>query len=122
MILSRQREGITDSGLLANDTEGNQTMKAHYSDYASHCLRYYARHPNPNHRDEVSALNWGAAERAVMLLPQDQQQIVLFIYRERDTLSNNVLQAAASFRVSQDFIWQTLHTLEKEIAKFRNLI
>lgn len=97
-------------------------MKAHYSDYASHCLRYYARHRHPTHKDQVSELNWNAAERAVTLLPKDQQQIVLFIYQERDSIFNNVETAASMFKSNVDCIWQLLHALEKDVAKFRNLI
>ena len=97
-------------------------MKTHYSEYCSHCLRYYARHRNPIHKDEVSALNWKAAEQAVNALPDDQREFVLFIYQERDTLSQNVQTASIEFHVTVDYIWQTLHALEKEIARLRRLI
>ena len=35
-------------------------MRTFYTDYIQHCMKFYARHPNPKFRSDADKQNWYA--------------------------------------------------------------
>lgn len=94
----------------------------YYSEYVTHCLRFYARHENPVFRTDVDKHNWEACDRAIKSFSPFEQQMLLFIFRERDTLEDNIYQLARARCVSQKYIWELAGKLERQVANERGLL
>ena len=97
-------------------------MRTFYSEYVNHCLRFYARHPIPLFHSESDKKNWNACERALKGFTDKDRDILLAVYREGDTIPDNVYQLSVKMNISQDIIWKLINELERKIAKRRNLI
>ena len=97
-------------------------MRAFYSDYVNHCLRFYARHSCPIFHSEADKKNWNACESALKSFTDSDRDILLAVYREGDTIPDNVYQLSVTMNISQDIIWKLINELERKIAKRRNLI
>lgn len=97
-------------------------MRSYYSDYIQHCMRFYARHPHPKFHSDTDKQNWYASENALKGFSDNERDILLFIYRESDTISNNVYRASVERNIKQDKIWALINELEHKIAKRRGLI
>lgn len=93
-----------------------------YSEYVNHCLRFYARHDNPKFRTEADKRNWLACEDAIETFSDSDQELLLYIYREGDTIPDNIYQLSKSKDMSQDTIWKLVNELEKKVAKKRGLL
>jgi len=97
-------------------------MKKHYSDYVTHCLRFYSRHPKPKYyKTNVDKTDWLAVDKAMKLFSQEEREILLMIYREADTIADNVYSISKKTGTSQNSIWGMLKRLEYEVAKKRGL-
>ena len=97
-------------------------MRTFYSEYVNHCLRFYARHPIPLFHSESDKKNWNACESALKGFTDKDRDILLAVYREGDTIPDNVYQLSVKMNISQDIIWKLINELERKIAKRRNLI
>lgn len=98
-------------------------MKRHYSDYVTHCLRFYSRHPKPNHfKTTTDRKDWQAVDSAIRAFSKDEQEMLLTIYREGDTIADNIYQLSVKLRTNQDNIWSLVEKLEKKVAKRRGLL
>lgn len=97
-------------------------MRTYYSDYIQHCMRFYARHPNPKFRSDADKQNWYACEHALKGFTDADRDILLFIYREGDTIPDNVDRVSVQKNIKQDKIWALVNKLEHKIAKRRSLI
>ena len=97
-------------------------MRSFYSEYVNHCLRFYARHQNPKFRTEADKRNWMACEEAFDTFSESDQGTLLYIYREGDTVPDNIYQLAKSKGVSQDSIWKLVNELERKVANRRGLL
>lgn len=97
-------------------------MRTYYSDYIQHCMRFYARHPNPKFRSDADKQNWYACEHALKGFTDADRDILLFIYREGDTIPGNVHRVSVQKNIKQDKIWALVNELEHKIAKRRSLI
>lgn len=97
-------------------------MRTYYSDYTQHCMRFYARHPNPKFRSDADKQNWYACEHALKGFTDADRDILLFIYREGDTIPGNVYRVSVQKNIKQDKIWALVNELEHKIAKRRSLI
>lgn len=97
-------------------------MRAFYSEYVNHCLRFYARHPKPVFHSEADKKNWAACENALKSFSDCDRDMLLSIYTEGDTIPDNVYQMAKSKGIKQDTIWKMVNELEKKVAKRRGLI
>lgn len=93
-----------------------------YSDYVNHCLRFYARHPKPEFKSEADKLNWSACETAIKSFAPGDREMLLTIYREGDTIPDNVYQMSKSRGIKQDGIWKLIGELERKVAKRRGLL
>lgn len=97
-------------------------MRAFYSDYVNHCLRFYARHSRPIFHSEADKKNWNACDSALKSFTDSDRDMLLSIYTEGDTIPDNVYQMAKSKGVKQDTIWKLIDELERKVAKRRGLI
>lgn len=97
-------------------------MRTFYSSYIEHCMRFYARHSNPTFRSDADKQNWKVCEDAIKTFTDNEQDILLGIYRDRDTIADNIHTTSVKLGVNQDMIWKLVNELEKKIAKRRNLI
>ena len=111
-------------------------MKAFYSEYVRHCMKFYTRHPRPDFKNEIDRLNWQACDCALESYPAAQRRIFRAVYSSDDTmpdnervtwalcaqLPDNVYQAAKELGVDQSAIWKLIKDLERRIAKRRMLI
>lgn len=93
-----------------------------YSEYVNHCLRFYARHDNPKFRTEADKRNWLACDDAIETFSDSDQELLLYIYREGDTIPDNIYQLSKSKDMSQDTIWKLVNELERKVAKKRGLL
>ena len=90
--------------------------------YVQHCMRFYARHPRPKFHSDADKQNWYACENALRGFTDSERDILLFVYREGDTIPDNVYRASVDRNIKQDTIWKLINELERKIAKRRNLI
>lgn len=96
--------------------------RAFYSQYVNHCLRFYARHSNPKFHSESDKHNWAACDNALKDFSDSDREMLLTIYREGDTIQDNIYQMAKSKGISQDTIWKLVNELERKVAKRRGLL
>lgn len=98
-------------------------MRSFYSDYVNHCLRFYSRHPKPNHfRSEADRKNWQSCDTALKGFSDTDREMLITIYREGDTIPDNVYQMAKKLNIKQDSIWKLVNELERKVAKRRGLL
>ena len=97
-------------------------MKTYYSEYVQHCMRFYARHPNPKFRSETDKQNWLACQKAMDSFTTEEEEIIKFVYREGDTISDNIYNKSLELNIKQDIVWQLINKLEHKVAKLRKLI
>ena len=97
-------------------------MRSYYSDYVQHCMRFYARHPNPKFNSEAEKLNWNACDNALKRFEVSEKDILMSIYQSGDTLADNVYNLSLQKNINQNNIWKLVSRLEKMIAKRRGLL
>lgn len=93
-----------------------------YSEYVNHCLRFYARHENPKFRSDTDKHNWKACDNALKSFSDNDREMLLYIYREGDTVPDNIYQLAKERNVSQDSLWKLVNEIERKVAKKRGLL
>lgn len=96
--------------------------KSFYSDYVNHCLRFYARHPNPKFHSAADKNNWLACKSALEGFSDSEKDLLLTVYGEGDTIADNVYQFAKLKGIKQDSIWKLVGELERKVAKRRGLL
>lgn len=97
-------------------------MKTFYSEYVQHCMRFYARHPNPKFHSDADKQNWNACESAMKGFTDSERDILMTIYRDGDTIPDNVYKISIDRNLKQNTVWKLINELERKIAKRRNLI
>ncbi len=98
-------------------------MKAYYSDFVTHCLRFYSSHSKPNYfKTEADRKNWLAVHNALEGLDDSERAMILTIYREGDTIADNVYHLAKSKNIRQDGLWKLIADVERKVAKRRGLL
>jgi len=97
-------------------------MKTFYSEYVQHCMRFYARHPRPKFRSDADKQNWNACDNALKGFTDKERDILMAVYREGDTIPDNVYKLSVDRNIKQDTIWKLINELERKVAKRRNLI
>lgn len=96
--------------------------RAFYSQYVNHCLRFYARYQKPKFYNEVDKRNWIVCKDVLEDFSEQDRELLLTIYRNRDTVEDNVYQMSKDKGISQDTIWKLINELEYKIAKRRGLL
>lgn len=96
--------------------------RMYYSEYVNHCLRFYARYEKPEFHSDAEKSNWAACDSALKSFPDKERAMLLAIYREGDTIPDNIYQMSRAAGISQDNIWKLVSKLEREVAKRRGLL
>ncbi len=89
--------------------------KAFYTEYVSHCLRFYVRHLNPKFKSDVDKYNWVACDRALNAFSDSDREALIEVYREGDTVANSVYRLAKSRGIKQEIIWNLIKELERKV-------
>ena len=97
-------------------------MRKYYTEYVRHCLRFFARHPQPRFKTNADEANWKACERAVNKLTPVEQEIIAEIYKAGDTIPDNIYQVSKARRLDHEYLWNLINTLEQSVAKRRGLL
>ncbi len=93
-----------------------------YSEYVTHCMRFYARHPDPRFKTDADKKNWLACDNALKQFTPDEKDILVTIYREGDTIPDNVYEVSKKRGIKQDRVWSLIGDMERKIAKRRGLL
>lgn len=95
----------------------------YYSPMVKHCLRFYSHYPIPGaFKSKADKDNWLACDKAIKTFAQDEQEILLYIYRQADTVADNIYQVCRERNLNQDAIWRLVLSLEHKVAVKRGLI
>jgi len=97
-------------------------MKTFYSDYVQHCMRFFARYTRPKFRSNADKENWNACASAIKGFTDFEQDILLNVYSEGDTIPDNIYRISEDRSIKQETIWKIVNTLERRIAKRRGLL
>ena len=97
-------------------------MKTFYSEYVQHCMRFYARHPRPKFHSDADKQNWLACDSALKGFSFSEVDILITVYREGDTVPDNIYRISVERSIKQDSIWKLVNEFERKVAKRRNLI
>lgn len=100
----------------------NKMSKSYYSDYVNHSLRFYARYKEPVFKSEVDRLKWESCDKAFENLDPKFTTPILEIYSQYDGFNDNVQRACIDHDIPVQQMWDTINTLEREVAKNRGLI
>lgn len=93
-----------------------------YSEYVNHCLRFYARHEKPKFHSDADKNNWSACKNALDTFTDSERAMLLDIYRNGDTIPDNVYRISKEKGIKQDTIWKLINELERKVAKRRGLL
>ena len=96
--------------------------KSFYTEFARHCLRFYARYPEPTFKRKSDEANWKAAETVYDSLSDFDKQIVTGVYGEKDTIEDNVYNLSKKINVNQSSIWNRMIQIEEKVGRERGLI
>lgn len=102
--------------------KGDKMSKSYYSDYVNHSLRFYARYKEPVFKSEVDRLKWESCDKAFENLDPKFTTPILEIYSQYDGFNDNVQRACIDHDIPVQQMWDTINTLEREVAKNRGLI
>lgn len=101
-------------------------MKRYYADYVRHCLRFYVLTldvgSSPRFNSHADKCNWVACQAATKNMDEKTMKIVREIYGPGDTISDKIYNLSKTLRVTQDYLWNLVNTLEHNVAKKRGLL
>ena len=94
-----------------------------YSDYVRHALRFYTRNLHrTSFKSEADRTNWVACADVIRDYSMRDRDIIVTVYGEYDTLSDNVYETAKKYGIHQNIIWDMMKDVERKIAKQRGLM
>ncbi len=88
-------------------------------------LRFYARYYDKNlesFKKSTDMKNWFAVKIVLDKLPEKDKNVIIEVYRRRDTLADNIYEVSKELGIDQDVIWTMLNKVTKKIAQVRELI
>ena len=88
-------------------------------------LRFYARYYDKNlesFKKSTDMKNWYAVKIVLDKLPEKDKNVIIEVYRRRDTLADNIYEVSKELGINQDVIWTMLNKVTKKIAQVRELI
>lgn len=77
---------------------------------------------SPRFNTEVDKNNWMACRLVMKTIDPKTLEVIKEIYRPGDTIPDKVYHLSKELKVPQDTIWNTINTLERNIAKKRGLL
>lgn len=66
--------------------------------------------------------NWFAVKKVLDELSEKDKNIIIEVYRRRDTLADNIYEVSKELGIDQNVIWTMLNKVTKKIAQERELI
>ena len=97
-----------------------------YEEYVNHAMRFYARNPVLNMKapglSKIDIQNWNTCDETLRAFTEQEQNIVLNVYRSKCTMSEAIREIASQLRTNEDGIWQLMNKLSRTFAKNRGLI
>lgn len=96
--------------------------KSYYTDYVRHCLRYYTRNDFEPNASKAEKINWICCDDVFKELGPKEREILKHIYREKDTMADNVFNICKTLGLEQNQIWASIRDLERLVAESRTLI
>lgn len=97
-------------------------MRAAYSEYVGHCLRFYARFDTRKPQTLVERANWMACDKALKLFSEREREALLEIYRQKGEMPSCVNLAANTHGFTREAMWKLVAALEKRVAQERGLV
>ena len=103
-------------------------MKAYYSEFVRHCLRYYimtqdeGQGGHPIFKSDADRENWSACYNVLKHYSPENMDIIAYIYRPGDTIPDKIHLLSKSRGVHQDRLWGLINITERKIAKKRGLL
>jgi len=88
-------------------------------------LRFYARYYDKDlksFKKSTDMKNWFAVKIVLDKLPEKDKNVIIEVYRRRDTLADNIYEVSKELGIDQDVIWTMLNKVTKKIAQVRELI
>lgn len=93
-----------------------------YAPYVRHAMRFYSRYLHiKSFRNATDKANWLACHRAIQGYNPTDKDILICVYGERDTLSDNVYNVSRRYGVHQDTVWGMMREFERKVAVERGL-
>lgn len=100
----------------------NKNIKPCYTEYVRHALRFYSRYlGRTNFKNNVDRSNWNACHIALGNYSDRDKDILVYVYGEFDTLSDNVYAMACKYKINQNIIWDMMKEIERKVAIERGL-
>ncbi len=98
-------------------------MKSYYSEYASHCLRFYCRNLTmPENLSLADRRNWEAAHRALQATTEEKRDILIRLYKSPDFIGDAIRDLSFKTGYPKDLLWQIVTQAERGVADERGLI
>lgn len=97
-------------------------MKPYYTDYASHCLRYYFRYKVPNSNSKAQIDDWNACKRACSALKSSEMELVKEMYSSTDSAVDGLYIVSRKHNIKPDVLWDLMRKIEKTVAIERGLL
>ena len=103
-------------------------MRAYYSEYVRHCLRYYIKTLDEGHgglpsfRSDADRENWRACFAVLSKYSDQDMDMIANIYRAGDTVPDKIFTMSKNYGLSQAVLWSLANATERKIAKRRGLI
>lgn len=93
-----------------------------YTEYVTHCLRFYTRYEEPTFRTQVDKANWEACQKAFENFSDNDKATLKAIFSGGDTIPDNIYQMSKKSGASQESLWLIVSKLERDVAKLRGLL
>ena len=93
-----------------------------YTDYVRHALRFYCRYLDRTYfKNKVDELNWLACHKVLQTYSERDKDILVYVYGEFDTTSDNVYAISNKYKIHQNSIWDMMKDVERKVAVERGL-
>ena len=64
----------------------------------------------------------GSPDSALKGFTDKEREMLLTIYREGDTIPDNIYNLSVALEIKQDILWKLVNELERKVAKRRGLV
>lgn len=93
-----------------------------YTEYVRHAIRFYSRYLNRTRfNNEVDKSNWLACHQVLKTYSTKEKDILIYVYGEFDTISDNVYAIANKYHIHQNIVWDMMKEFERKVAIERGL-
>ena len=96
--------------------------KSFYSDYISHCLRFYCRNQQAVAMSACDKKNWLACDSVLRSLSDAENEIIFRVYLSRGSVNDALASISNSTGHSVDDLWKLVKNVERKIAEERGLV